>query len=716
MNADQSPLVLIADDEPTVRLIVHEALETAGFRVVLASDGYEALACYEKHRPDLILLDLHMPGLDGYSVCHRIRDIETDQQTPIIFLSDRDDEVSIATAFELGATDFVNKPIVWPLLVHRIRYVMRAVNNLNAVQSLMLALPDSIYLLDRSGNIIKNVGNDRRGSDNDSIGIDGLLSQHSQGELVYIIRKVLNSGSPQVLEFPLEDGSRHVELRLVVRDSSSVLAIVRDITVRKQSETKIYDLAYYDQLTGLPNRQLLTKRLDINIQAARKEQRSIAVIFIDLDQFKRINDTLGHSMGDLLLKGAAERLSECLRTDDYVVQVPELRTDDERLARLGGDEFVIILDVITSEDTAANVATRIIESLTDPINCEGHHLVVSPSIGIAMYPEDGSSPEELLMNADSAMYKAKARGRNNFQFFTRAMKTSSLRRLDLENELRRAIENRQLFPHYQPKVCLDSWSVVGAEALMRWQTVDRGWISPAEFIPVAEETGLIVPLSKWLLSQVCERLRKWSRSKFRDLKISINVSGQQLQSTKFFDDVSTALAITGVQPDRLELEITESLFMQELPVAIEVLTQLRELGVGISVDDFGTGYSSLSYLKRLPIDTLKIDRSFVSDLHQDDDDAAICAAILSMATKLNLKVVAEGVEREEQLDFLRQHRCDLIQGFLYSKPLPVDKFEEFVSPRLLARKNRRLSMASDSRVARTIEKAAPGKRDAAFHK
>jgi diguanylate cyclase (GGDEF)-like protein len=685
MAAEHSPLVLIADDEPTARLILQETLELAGFRVVLASDGIEALACYKDHSPDLILLDLQMPKLDGFSVCRQIREVESDRKTPIIILTGQDDDDSIARAFELGATDFVNKPIIWPLLVHRIRYVMRAVTNLNAVQSLVLALPDSIYLLNQSGDVIRNVGDDRRATDSDGIGVTEFLSHHSQRKRQEIIQHVLTSGKPQLFEYPLEDDNRHVELRMVARDSTSVLAIVRDITDRKRSETRIYDLAYYDQLTGLPNRELLTERMDADIQAARKEQRSIAVLFIDLDRFKRINDTLGHSMGDLLLKGVADRFAECIRNHDYVVQLPQHQAHDVRLARLGGDEFVIALDDVNSEGAAAKVATRIIESMTDPISCDGHHFVVSPSIGIAMYPQDGRNPEELLMHADSAMYKAKARGRNNFQFYSSTMKTRSLRRLDIENELRQAIERKQLLLHYQPKVCLDTWTIVGAEALIRWKTDDRGWISPAEFVPVAEETGLIIPLSDFLLSQVCERLIHWSRSEFRDLRISINVSGQQLQSRKFLDHVSASIAKTGLQPDRLELEITESLFMQELPVAIAVLTQLRDLGVGISVDDFGTGYSSLSYLKRLPIDTLKIDRSFVSDLHRDDDDAAICAAILSMAKKLNLKVVAEGVEREEQLDFLRQHSCDFIQGYLYSKPLPVDEFENFALPRLLAK-------------------------------
>jgi EAL domain-containing protein (putative c-di-GMP-specific phosphodiesterase class I) len=360
-----------------------------------------------------------------------------------------------------------------------------------------------------------------------------------------------------------------------------------------------------------------------------------------------------------------ERTGIC--TQDYV-----------DLARLGGDEFIIMLYGVKTEGDVSSVASRIISVLTPPFNCGGHQFVVTPSIGVAVYPQDGKSGEELLMNADSAMYRAKAAGRNNFKFYSETMRTRSLHRLDTENALREALENGEFELHYQPKVDTMTWAVVGAEALLRWKHPKHGDIPPAEFIPVAEETGLIVPIGQWVLAETCRQLKAWAGSDLGKLGVSINISSHQFHAEGLVDDVLGAIASAGVDAKLIELEITESLLLQDIDNTVEALNKLKDAGITISIDDFGTGYSSLNYLNQLPIDTLKIDQSFVKDLHHDTDAAAICAAILAMSEKLGLNVVAEGVELEEQLDFLRRHGCHQIQGFLYSPALPPALFEELL--------------------------------------
>ena len=437
----------------------------------------------------------------------------------------------------------------------------------------------------------------------------------------------------------------------------------------------MFNLAYYDRLTGLPNRHLFSKELEEVIDLAREHDNRFAMMFVDLDRFKRINDTLGHSMGDELLKAVALRLERCTRSGDSVMHVEAQTRGNIQLARLGGDEFVIMLHDVSDESEATVIANRVSASLAAPFSCRGHQLVVTPSIGIAFYPRDGETRDELLMNADSAMYRAKAAGRNTHQFYSGTMKLRSLHRLSIEEELRKAIENEDFELYYQPKVDLDTWSIVGAEALLRWKHSERGWISPVDFIPVAEETGLILPLGTWVMQAACEQIEKWRHTALGQLVVSVNVSSHQVSSDDLLETVKNTVLGTGIEPSKLELEITESMLMRDVDSTIETMVKLKKFGVGLSIDDFGTGYSSLSYLKKFPIDALKIDSSFVRDLQSDNDDAAICAAILAMARTLDLKVVAEGVELDAQVEYLRSHQCDQIQGYLFSKPIPASDFE-----------------------------------------
>ena len=678
-DAADKPLVLIADDDAAHRRVLQNILEKAGFRVDTAENGKIALEKYAELNPDAVLLDVEMPELDGFSVCEAIRAEEQIRETPIFIITGREDEEAVERAYSVGATDFLNKPIALTVLPHRIQYVLRTSTSLNDLRGLIRAIPDLIFVVNADGDVQEGLS---RGDATHTQQIQALSTAskvnfypcENDDKARACIKLALETGKTQVYEHALDALDIHLETRFVTRDSNTVLAIVRDITDRKNSESRIFNLAYFDELTALPNRQLFGQSLVRTIEKAERDEQEFAVLFVDLDRFKRINDTLGHSVGDELLKEVARRLEKCIRATDSISRIESMHDGGIQLARLGGDEFVIKLYGIESEDSVSAVAGRIISVLTPPFNCEGHQFVVTPSIGIAMYPQDGTTAEELLMNADSAMYRAKFAGRNNYQFYSETMRTKSLHRIDLENEIRKALETDQFELHYQPKADAETWSLVGAEALLRWHHPERGNISPVEFIPIAEETGLIVPIGQWVLKQACKQAKTWTEFPFGDIAVSVNISSHQFQSDSLIDDVLGAALSAGIEPTLLELEITESVLLHDADNTLVALNTLKRAGIALSVDDFGTGYSSLSYLKRFPIDTLKIDRSFVKDLHTDKDDAAICAAILAMAQQLGLNVVAEGVETKEQLEFLRHHGCNQIQGFLCSKPLSANQF------------------------------------------
>ena len=678
-DAAVQPLVLVADDDATYRRVLQGILEKAGFRVVLAENGKIALKQFSKTQPDVVLLDIEMPELDGFSVCKNIRAQEGIRETPIFIITGREDQEAVERAYSVGASDFLTKPLALPVLPHRINHVLRISTSLNDLRGLIRAIPDLIFVVDEDGEVQEGLS---RGDATHTQQIKALSTAskinfypcENDDEARACIMSALETGKTQVYEHTLDALDIHLETRFVARDSNSVLAIVRDITERKKSEARIFNLAYFDELTELPNRQLFGRSLERTIEIAKRDDLKFAILFVDLDRFKRINDTLGHSVGDQLLKDVARRLAKCARSTDSVSRLDSGERGGIQLARLGGDEFVIKLYGIESEKAVSAIATRIISALRPPFSCEGHQFVVTPSIGVAMYPEDGVTAEELLMNADSAMYRAKFAGRNNFKFYSETMRTKSLHRLDLENEIRKALDKQQFELYYQPKADAHTWSLVGAEALLRWDHPERGHIGPEEFIPVAEETGLIVPIGQWVLREACEQVKAWSEFPFGNIPIAVNISSHQFQSDSLIDDVLNAAVDAAIDPSSLELEITEGVLLQNVDNTLVALNTLKRAGVALSVDDFGTGYSSLSYLKRFPIDTLKIDRSFVKDLHTDLDDAAICAAILAMAQQLGLNVVAEGVETKEQLAFLRLHGCNQIQGFLCSKPLPAEQF------------------------------------------
>jgi diguanylate cyclase (GGDEF)-like protein/PAS domain S-box-containing protein len=446
---------------------------------------------------------------------------------------------------------------------------------------------------------------------------------------------------------------------------------VQDITERKRAEEQISYLAYHDNLTGLGNRLFCKERLALEITQARRDESTIGVLFLDLDRFKRINDTLGHSVGDELLKGVADRLAASVRENDFIAR----REATSSISRLGGDEFTIVLSHVGDVQDLARVARRILAALARPLTLGGHEVVISGSIGITAFPFDGDDVETLLRNADTAMYHAKEQGRNNYQFYTDSMNETAMRRLILENRLRQALEREEFELHYQPKVAMPDGEVIGVEALVRWRDPQAGLMPPAEFIPIAEESGLIVPLGDWVLGEACRQIVALSESGLR-LSVAVNLSTQQFRSASLCERVIEILEESRADPRLLELEITESILMHDQQAVIRELEVLRECGIRISVDDFGTGYSSLGYLQRLPVDSLKIDRSFIIDMATSKGDAALTRSIIAMSKALGLTVIAEGVETEAQRDLLIEWGCDQIQGYLYGRPMPANALME----------------------------------------
>jgi diguanylate cyclase (GGDEF)-like protein len=481
----------------------------------------------------------------------------------------------------------------------------------------------------------------------------------------------------------LPDGSQHI-LNIqakVTRDESGRVTrmhgTIQDITERKDAEERIRCLAYYDSVTQLPNRVLFKEQLNRALARAKRQRGYVAVVFLDLDHFKRINDTLGHSLGDVLLQAVAKQLVECVRGED-VVSRHAVEEVVNSVGRQGGDEFTLFFTEIRETQDVGRAARRLLASLAKPFVLDGREIFVTASIGIALFPCDGEDEETLLMNADTAMYHAKAQGRNNFYFYDKSMNAAAAQRLSLENDLRRALQREEFYLHFQPQVDAATGRIFGNEALLRWQHPERGLVATSDFIPILEDSGLIVEVGEWVLKAACLQNKAWQDAGLPPVQIAVNISGLHFRLKNLIRAVKEALTVSGLDPQWLELEVTEGVLMQDTDVTMEILASLDEMGVRVSIDDFGTGYSSLSYLKRFSPDSLKIDRSFIRDMLTDPDDGAITRSIIAMAHGLRLKVVAEGVETMEQMQFLQIHKCDAVQGFYFSKPVPADQIPEML--------------------------------------
>jgi diguanylate cyclase (GGDEF)-like protein len=488
------------------------------------------------------------------------------------------------------------------------------------------------------------------------------------------INHAFEAGATDFITKPINIPLLGHRVRYMLRASHTTYRLV-------ESEQRLHRMAYFDSLTELPNRQFFKEHLQHMIALAKRQKLKLGVLFLDLDGFKRINDTLGHHLGDLVLQATGERLRENIRTSDTLTHTVTAQ-GNLSIARLGGDEFTVLLSMIKRNEDAATVAERIRINLAKSLVFDDHELYTTASIGIAIYPDDGETAEELLRNADLAMYYAKRDGGNMYRYFSAKMSETALRRLNLENHLRKAIELDELELHYQPQLDVATGKFCGLEALIRWNCQELGRLSPAEFIPLAEETGLIVGIGEWVLRKACHQAKNWRDQGIPLSSIGVNVSAIQFLHKGFSSLIEAILAETGLEPDVLELELTESVLIHSEDIVLDVLLTLKQIGVQLAIDDFGTGYSSLSRLKNFPIDRLKIDQSFISNLEQDSENAAIAIAVIAMAEGMNMKVIAEGVETVGQLAFLKNMRCAEVQGYLLSRPLSSAKVEEFLLQQL----------------------------------
>ncbi len=681
-------VVLVADDDPVMRLLMLEMLGQVGLDAIEAEDGQQAVAYFQSMSPDLILMDVDMPNMDGFSACRAIRSLDSGSAVPIIMVTGGDDIEAVTNAYEVGATDFVSKPINWPILGHRVLYVLRASDAIVRLRiadahnrAVLAAIPDTFFRLSKEGYYLDyEQGHDAT----QAIPSDACVGKHITEVLpteiaerlleqmhIVLDTQQIRSVDYELIRFGMV---QHYEARLVATGASEVLGLVRDISERKRTEEQIRRLAYCDSLTGIPNRQAFLETLERELHRSKVGNKKFAVLFMDLDAFKRINDTLGHNVGDNLLKIVSERLRETIRPSDLVSRGDQ----SHNLARLGGDEFTILIPDLERVENALNVAHRVKDAMRRPFLIEGHEIFVTASIGISLFPEDGDDCDSLLKYADTAMYHAKNCGKNNAKLYSSSLTMQIMSHVKLEVGLRKALKNEELYLLYQPQIDVRSSEIVGVEALVRWRHPERGIISPTEFIPLAEETGLIVPIGEWVLRTACVQAKAWQRATQRQLRMAVNLSAKQFKDENLTQIVLAVLHETGLDPRLLELELTEGTLMDNARATMSTLEQLRAIGVYLSIDDFGTGYSSLAYLQQLKVHKLKIDMSFVRDMMKNAGNAAIVKAVIALGQSMGLEVIAEGVEEVAQARYLRDLGCDVMQGYLLSKPLPADEIGAFL--------------------------------------
>ncbi|MDT8421899.1 MAG: EAL domain-containing protein [Desulfuromonadales bacterium] len=577
-NLSNAPLILVVDDDMTSRLLMRSSLEKAGFRVREAADGLVALSLFEEIAPAAVLLDVMMPKLDGFDTCRAIRKLPGGDNTPILMVTGMEDIGAIHSSFEVGATDFISKPINWTILNYRVKYMLRA--------------------------------------------------------------------------------------------SEAFLDVI-------DKQQQIQELAFFDHLTGLANRTLFTDSLEISLAESADEESQLAVLFLDLDRFKAVNDTLGHHVGDMLLKGVADRISQGIRETDLFSRLKK-RQSKSFISRVGGDEFMIMLPRLKEPEDAGRVASRIKETLAAPFFIDDHEIYITASTGISVFPLDGTDSETLIKHADIAMYHAKEKGKNGFQFYKKSLNIKAGERLQFENDVRKAVANNDFMLYYQPQVDLKTGKIVGAEALSRWQHDTHGPVSPGEFIPVIEELGLVPPFTEWVIGEVGAQRSRWQAQGFTEQRVAVNISSKHFAQQKLPENFAKALGTHNLDAIMLELELTESVLAQTDSETLAILKELKALNLTISVDDFGTGYFSLVYLKTFPVDIVKIDRFFIKDILTSEQDASIVRAIIALAHSMDIKVVAEGIEEKAQYELLCEMGCDYGQGFLFSPAVPEESYAQML--------------------------------------
>ncbi len=735
------PKVLLVDDDEVNLLLTAMALRERGFDITEATSGERAIALLAQFHPDVVVLDAVMPGMDGFQTCHKLRDMHGFGSLPVLMLTGLEDDASINRAYEVGATDFFVKSTQWSLLAGRLRHLLRSSRT-------RLELERSKSKLARAQDLARMGSFDwRRGQGSPVLSFEGLrvfglgsghnenfrlilrmMQPDERSAFIQMLHDVIGQASVLAADVrvTLLDGRQqriiHVEAEPEFDDLSTVsgyTGIVQDVTDRRMAEDKIRHLANFDALTGLPNRRQLLWRAERALEHAKRLGHCAALLLIDLDRFKIINDTLGHGAGDELLIEVAGRLRSCVRHSDHVMEGsfeplgPRSHRTLEAVGRLGGDEFVALLPEVMDDNDSERVATRILDAMREPIFVGGQECFVTASLGIAMFPRDGLCVADLMRNSDMAMYSAKAQGRNAALLYSPALVGMGREKLELESALHKALERNELVLHYQPKIDVRTGKMVGVEALMRWQ---RGTqlVSPGDFIPLAEETGLIIALSEWAIREVARQARVWQDSfGFAD-SIAVNLPNRVFERTDLVESIHQAVTFYGVPHHVIELEITEGSLMKDLQSIIPSLHRLNEIGVEIAIDDFGTGYSSLAYLTTLPISELKIDRSFVREIGMTPQSSAVVTAIIALGRSLGLRVIAEGVETLRQMEVLHRLGCGIMQGFLFSKAQPPDVLEAWLRSTVLPRKAPWISQAEDTDAADTMVRVAIEARSSRF--
>ncbi|MFZ2169653.1 MAG: EAL domain-containing protein [Methylococcaceae bacterium] len=693
------PLVLVIDDDQTIHLWAKRHLSAAGFEIIFAVNGREGINAFIRHSPDIVLVDIEMPEMDGFATCLGIRNIPGGSNTPLLMVTGTEDAERIERSYLAGATDFIVKPINWQVLIHRLRYMVKASkvflqlemseSRLSKAQQMARLGHWELNIRDNklywSDEIYKIFEQNRDTFTPDLISFLDLV--HSSDRL-YVeegFDKAIKNGTGITIEYRIITGTgkqRFVgqQIEIVENQNNQLVALtgtIQDITERKDHENQVRHLAYYDGITGLPNRTCFLELLSSSLELAKRNERRFAVLFLDLDGFKGVNDTYGHHIGDLLLKEISRRLTEGLRRSDIASRYLHHQNYIADIARLGGDEFTILLNELTQPEDAAIAARNILRWISEPILLENHKIYSGASIGIALFPQDGLDCETLLKNADVAMYHAKRMGKGNFQFFHDFMNIKAKRRMEMERYMHQAVANNELRLYYQPVVNAVSGQLIGAEALMRWESPQLGFLYPGDFIPLAEENGLILKFGEWAIHEVCRHYKEWQKRDMGHLTIAVNLSSLQFNQISFVPMIKAILNQYQLDPSFLVFELTETVIMADSEKILGTLLELKEMGIKLSIDDFGTGYSSLSYLKRFPLDSIKIDRSFIKDLTSNAEDAAIITAILALARALSLHTIAEGVETDQQKEFLENTTCEAVQGNFFAKPMPIAEFQQY---------------------------------------
>ena len=699
-SSTKKPLALVVDDDNASRITMAAALRKAGFETEQVSNGEAAVVLFSEKQPDLIFLDVMMPGMDGFATCRAIRKCAGGEYVQILMVTGLDDSKSIEESFLAGGNDFVSKPINWTVFGHRARYMLRAgkaLKDIHVSRSLLAQTQDVAKI----GNWKIDFGNNQCTISSEAMVLLGLPAEVKEdlsiAEMLDIIigsnkQEVYSSVADSIrvresfiINFQREtagEKERHIYMHgeVLLNENGNpdfLLGVVQDSTKMKQAEDEIRHLAFYDNLTGLANRTLFLDRLKKIIDHSERNNRSFALLFMDIDNFKQINDTMGHHAGDILLKNTADIIKKCIRKSDSV-GVNGIDAPDNLVARHGGDEFVMILSEISSPESAAIVARRLLDAIPQTQVIQGNEISVTASIGISIYPGDGDDTDELFRHADTAMYHAKKRGRNNYQFFKDSLNAAAVERFSLEQDLKAALANDDFVLYFQPQLKLEDESILGAEALIRWIHPKRGFVAPDQFIAIAEDCGLIVDINRWVIETACEQSRKWQDQGLSDVRIAVNLSGYRMAEQNIVETLQKNLDQYHLKGEAIEVEVTENVLMHDTKSIVETLKSIKDIGVGVSLDDFGTGYSSLSYLTTFQVDAIKIDRSFVMGCTDNEKNRVIIKAIIAMGHSLGMKIVAEGVETLEHFQFLKQCGCDECQGFYFSRPIPADDFEQLI--------------------------------------